>query len=97
MVSLKILWMIFNCCSVKPLLENFTFVSPPSTGLQVVIKWSDALFSIFDAELRFVMLGLSVLIVKIAGLAVVTDVPWVVKLLVLREVLCDMLILPLFD
>ena len=48
-----------------------------------MIKWSDALFSIFDAELRFVMLGLSVLIVKIAGLAVVTDVPWVVTLLVL--------------
>ena len=59
LVSLKILWMIFNCCSVKPLLENFTFVSPPSTGLQVVIKWSDALFSIFDEAIPFENLALA--------------------------------------
>ena len=56
--------MICNCCAVSPLLENFTFVSPPKTDLLVVIKWSGTDELLFDVEVIFVLLGFSAFIVK---------------------------------
>ena len=64
--------MICNCCAVSPLLENFTFVSPPKTDLQVVIKCSGVV--LFNDELMLVMFGLSVLIVNIVEFGVALGV-----------------------
>ena len=51
------------------MLENFTFVSPPKTDLQAVIKCSGGLVLLVAvADGKFLMFGLSVLIVKIGEL-----------------------------
>ena len=51
------------------MLENFTFVSPPKTDLQAVIKCSGALVMLVAVtDGMFLIFGLSVLIVKIGEL-----------------------------